>query len=212
MPSPVEISNIALANLGAENLVSSIDPPDGSVEAGYCATFFPIARTVALEAGKPAFALRRAALARVANPSPQWLFAYARPADCLKPVRVLQPANFASLFAEETIPPTTVVPDAGTARFQLEGDVILTDEPDATLVYVFDQVDTTKWSPMFADAVAALMSGYLAGPLIKGREGASLGTQWRQQGYALAAAATASVANAADEPAEHIPAAIRARA
>ena len=34
MASPVEISNMALANLGAENLVSSIDPPDeGSAAA-----------------------------------------------------------------------------------------------------------------------------------------------------------------------------------
>lgn len=216
MPSPVELSNIALSNIGADNLVSAIDPPDGSVEAGYCATFYPIARTVALEAAKPAFAKTRATLAQVTNVSTQWLYAYALPSDCIKPLRVLQETQLASLLIrdDDGLPflSNMLLEEAGSTHFEVEGAVLRTNEPDAVLVYIFDQSDTTKWTPMFADAVAALLSGYLAGPIIKGREGANIGVEWKQQGFRMLAAAAASVANHSDEPAEHIPDHIRARA
>lgn len=207
MASPVEISNMALANLGAENLVSSIDPPDGSVEAGYCATFYPLARTVALEAAKPAFAITRTTLAQTTNPTTRWAYAYARPSDCLKPLRIPPPTS--ALFNEDETPVQGL--DLETAPFELEGQLILTDQADAVLVYVFDQDDTTRWTPLFTDAVAATLAGYLAGPLIKGREGAGLGQQWRQQGYQLGAAAAASIANATDEPARFTTPALLAR-
>lgn len=212
MPSPTDISNIALANLGAENLVSSIDPPDGSVEAGYCATFYPIARTVLLEASKPAFAVRSAPLASVTNTSTAWEYAYARPSDALKLLRIVPTVTGAARTVDESLSLPAGAQDLDTAPYAVQGAVIYTNEPDAVLVYVWDQVDTTTWTPLFADAVAAMMSGYLAGPLIKGRDGASIGQQWRQQAYRLAAAAAASVANNADEPAQpYVPAAIRAR-
>ena len=212
MPSPTDISNIALANIGAENLVSSIDPPDGSVEAGYCATFYPIARTVLLEASKPAFAVRSASLASVTNTSTAWDYAYARPSDALKLLRIVPTATGALLTVEASLSLPAGALDLDTAPYAVQGDVIFTNEPDAVLVYVWDQVDTTKWTPLFADAVAAMVSGYLAGPLIKGRDGASIGQQWRQQAYRLAAAAAASVANNADEPAQpYVPSSIRAR-
>lgn len=215
MPSPVEIANIALSNIGAENLVSSIDPPDGSVEAGYCATFYPIARGVMLEAAKPAFAKKRATLAGVTNTS-AWAYAYAKPSDCLKPLRLLPAETLALIFSDDDTELalldrlTTVESDS--ARYEIEGEKILCDIEDATLIYVFDQTDTTKWTPLFGDAVAAMVASYLCGPLIKGREGAALGQQWRTQAYRLGAAAAASVANSTNERAEHIPDFIRARA
>jgi hypothetical protein len=217
MPSPVEICNIALSNLGADNLVSAIDPPDGSVEAGYCATFYPIARTLCLEAAKPAFAKTRATLAAVANQSDEWLYAYAKPSDCIKPLRILQKTQLAALLVRDdqnNLPIFSNLPleEAGTVHFETEGGVIRTNEPDAVLIYIRDETDTTKWTPMFADAVAALLTGYLAGPIIKGSEGARVGTDWKQQGYRMASAAAASAANHADEPAEHVPNHIRVRA
>ncbi len=215
MPSPVEIANISLSNIGAENLVSSIDPPDGSVESGYCATFYPIARTVLLEACKPAFAKKRVTLASVANTS-AWAYAYTRPSDCLKPLRLLPAETLASLFADDDTEAALLarlsVPESDSAHYEVEGDLILCDVEDATLVYVYDQGDTTKWSPLFSDAVAAMLSSYLAGPLVKGKDGAALGQQWRTQAYRLGAAAAAAIANSTNEPAQHIPDSIRARA
>ncbi len=49
MASPVDISNLALSHIGAEALVSAIDPPDGSREAGLCAQFWPLVRTEVLD-------------------------------------------------------------------------------------------------------------------------------------------------------------------
>ena len=216
MPSPVEIANIALSNIGADNLVSSIDPPDGSVEAGYCATFYPIARTNALEAARPNFAKKRATLAAVTHVSTQWEYAYALPADCLKPLRVLQQTQLASLLIrdDDGLPflSNMLLEEAGSVHFEVERGVLRTNEPDAVLIYVFDQTDTTTWTPMFSDGVAALLTGYISGPIIKGKDGAQIGTNWKEQGYRMLAAAAASAANASSEPAEHIPDHIRARA
>ena len=39
MASDVDICNMALSHLGARAQISAIVPPDGSVEAGYCARF-----------------------------------------------------------------------------------------------------------------------------------------------------------------------------
>ena len=215
MASPVEICKVALANLGAENLVSSIDPPDGSVEAGYCATFYPLARSRMLEATKPSFAQRRQALTlNATNASTVWAYSYAWPSDCLKPLRVLESSG-ASLFLE----PGYAGPlspaqghERGTANFELEGRTLYCDEPDAVLVYVFDEVDTTRWTPLFTEAVEALLSSYLAGPLIKGQEGGRLGVAWRQTAYQLGFTAAASSANSSGETADYIPESVRARA
>lgn len=214
MTSPVDIANAAIANVGGANLVSSIDPPDGSVEAGHCATFYPRARTRMLEAVKPSFAQRRARLALSStNDSEVWAYAYVRPSDCLKPLRVLDGVTASLIDSTGFISAVTPVlgDERDSAPFQLEGEVIYSNEPDAVLVYVFDQVDTTRWTPLFVECVEALLASYLAGVLIKGREGANIGMAWRQSAYQLAASAATSLANSASESAEHVPAPLRAR-
>lgn len=215
MASPVDIANAALANIGATNLVSSIDPPDGSVEAGYCATFYPLARARMLEAVKPAFAVKRASPAlNATNGSAVWAYSYALPSDCLKPVRVL--ASTAAQLFDDSGTITTATPplgqELGSADFQVERQTLYTNEPDAVLLYVFDEADTTRWTPLFTESVEARLSSFLAGPLIKGREGADIGMSWRQTAFQLASAAAASLANATNELAEHVPASLRARA
>ena len=65
MASEVDVCNMALAHIGAESQVASIAPPDGSVEAGYCARFYPTARRVALESEAWTFAKKRETLAAV---------------------------------------------------------------------------------------------------------------------------------------------------
>lgn len=209
MPSAVEICNIALSHIGAESLVASIDPPDGSAEAGYCATFYPIARRMATEVVAPSWAKTRVALAEVTNTSTVWAYAYAKPADCIKPLRVLDPWD-AVMFADDP----TVVADSterGSADFEVEGDVIRTNEPDAVLIYLRDVTDTSKFSPMFTTGLGMLLAGYLAGPIIKGRDGMQVGNSWTQAGMDSLARAGASDANASSERAEFIPSSIRSR-
>src|ERR1039458_7940047 len=89
MASVVDICNAALSHIGDSANVTSIDPPDGSSQAGYCATFYPIALSAILEMASWGFATVRSALAPATNPSNTWRFAYAYPAELVKLISIL---------------------------------------------------------------------------------------------------------------------------
>lgn len=202
MASPVQVCNMALSHIGSEARVSSISPPDGSVEAGHCATFYDVARTELLEPGNWAFALRRAALAQVVNPSTVWAYAYAKPADCERALRVLRPSIAVTVFTQDRfVEPHT--DDRDSAPFDLEGEVLLTNEPDAVLLYIQDVTDSTKFPASFTSALSYLLAAYLAGPVVKGNEGAKLGDSMRQRAMSIADLAATASANASS--AESLP-------
>lgn len=202
MASVVQICNMALSHIGSEARVSSINPPDGSVEAGHCATFYDLARTELLEPGNWAFALKRAALAEVTNPSAAWAYAYAKPSNCLRALRILRPSIAAAVLTRNlALEPHT--DDRGGATFDVEGDVILTNEPDAVLLYVQDVTDSTKFPASFTSALSYLLASYLAGPIIKGNEGVRVGDAMRQRAMTLADIAATASANASS--AESLP-------
>lgn len=223
MTSAVDVSNMALAHIGAESQVASIDPPDGSAEAGYCARFYPIARRIAIEAHAWTFAKARATLAEVANPSTVWQYAYALPSDLIDPLRVLNLATVESVLLSldsfSLVTETSAywgmifsLTEQSSANFEIEGDVLLTNEPEAVLIYTRDQTNVNKWSPMFTSAVAQLLAGYLAGPIIKGAEGMRIGQAWTQSGLNMLGKAASSDANGTSERAEFTPQSIQARA
>lgn len=218
MPSVVQICNMALTHIGAEALVASIDPPDGSVEAGYCATFYSVARQEALELGTFKWGVTRVALALAStNPSTTWAYAYARPSNCLDPLRVL-PTSLLEVDAwpadrrPELVPTNAAYSERAGAEFEIEGDLILTNEPDAVLVYKVDVTDTTKFSASFASALSMLLASYIASPIIKGEQGARVGLTWRQAAVSAISSASAMDANASQETSEFIPSSVRARA
>jgi hypothetical protein len=193
---------MALSHIGSEARVSSISPPDGSVEAGHCATFYDLARTELLEPGNWAFSLKRASLAEVTNPSAAWAYAYVKPSNCLRALRILRPSITITVFTQDL----AVVPhadDHGTAPFDVEGDVIFTNAPDAVLVYVQDVTDSTKFPASFTSALSYLLASYLAGPIIKGNEGVRVGDAMRQRALALADVSATASANASS--AESLP-------
>lgn len=200
MASVADICNIGLSHIGAEAFVTSIDPPDGTAEAGYCETFYPIARRELLEAAPWSFAMRRVALAPIANPSTAWAYAYAVPSDMLSAARVLSAADIAAGYGE-----------GGSAPFEIEGDTLLTNEPDAVLKYKRDITDAAKFPPLFVSSLGMLLASYLAGPVIKGSDGASIGRGWRQMAEQQAARAAAEDANSSSEGTGFLPASIKAR-
>jgi hypothetical protein len=193
---------MALSHIGSEARVSSISPPDGSVEAGHCAMFYDLARTELLEPGNWAFSLKRATLAEVTNPSGAWAYAYAKPSNCLRALRILRPSIAAAVLTRNlAFEPHT--DDRGGAAFDVEGDVILTNEPDAVLLYVQDVTDSTKFPASFTSALSYLLASYLAGPIIKGNEGVRVGDAMRQRALALAEVSATASANASS--AESLP-------
>ncbi|HEX7386245.1 MAG TPA: hypothetical protein VF285_03080 [Castellaniella sp.] len=186
MASEVDISNLALARLGDEATVSSINPAEGSAQAGHCARFYPMARDVLLEGHSWRFATRRAILAQLpVNAWSSWAYAYAAPNGTLRALAVL-PAG----ADEKTV----------SQEFSVESDesgnpVIYTNQPAATLLYVARVTDTTKFSPLFVDALAWLLASYLAGPIFKGDVGAKIAQNCFAAHRAVLSAATVSDAN-----------------
>lgn len=224
MASDVDICNIALGHVGADAVVESIDPSDGSAEAGHCARLYPMARRELLEFHTWSFAKTRVELAPVANSSQSWGFAFELPSDCVSAVRVLTPDLIPEATSFQYFAPYPPNEQLGTfterfgADYDVEGGVLRTNQPRAVLVYTRDITDATKFPPSFVAALAMLLASYLAGPIIKGNEGANANARLRQQCFGtdghsgMAGRAAANDANSSAESAQYLPAAISVRA
>lgn len=215
MASVPDICNIALSAVGADAAVTSISPPDGSSEAGHCARFYPLARKMMIEMGPCLFALTRAELALLTNDSQVWSYAYALPADCIKPLRVLRALDFpytnASIYEIDKVLTSFEPNEQGGAEYQIEGQVLYTHEPEAVLIYRRDVTDTTKFTPTTVMGLGTLLASFLAGPIVKGMDGVRLGRALREDAQALLAQAAVLDANSSTERHEPMPSSIRAR-
>jgi hypothetical protein len=216
--SDVAICNLALSHIGADANISAINPPDGSVEAGHCARYYPIARQELLEMQPWTFAKTRQALAVLStNPSSVWTYAYQQPSDVISSLRILTVSTldaygffpFGGLLRADEV---ALFTERGTADYESEDGVILTHEPDAVLLYTRDVVDTSKYTPGFTVALSFLLASYLAGPIIKGAEGTGAALKMRQIAERKAAQAQVADANSSAEPSSHVPEHIRRRA
>jgi hypothetical protein len=188
MSSEVDISNTALSHIGDEAIVASINPPDGSVQAGHCARWYPIARDELLEMHNWRFALRRGGLAlSPLVPPVGWAYAYQVPADCVQPIAVLMPTALPDLYSTQINVITPTGSDTTNAQdFTVEsssGDgtaVLYTNVDQATLLYKVAITDAAKFTPLFRAALARLLASYLAGPVIKGTTGMQVSKAHRQ--------------------------------
>lgn len=201
MASEVDICNLALARLGDNATVASIDPPEGSAQAEHCARFYAVARDSLLEMFPWKFATRRVLLAKLTVPSWDWSFAYAQPATALRLLSVL---------------PMDAKSDDDTQPYEAESDasganIILTNQEDACLRFVARVTDTTKFSPLFVDALAWLLASYLAGPVLKGDAGAAMSKACLQSFLLAFSNAKVSDANQRKVRPEHTPAWIAGR-
>ncbi len=164
MASIVDICNLALAHLGNKASVVAISPVDGSVEADYCARFYPIARDEIIELGDWAFARTRAVLAPLAtNPSAVWQYAYALPSDCIVPRRLVTGETYQ--YEDDSV------------NFEVEGTTLLTSLENATLIYTRPVEDPTKFSAGFVTALSYKLAAYLAGPVLRGETAAAAASQ-----------------------------------
>jgi hypothetical protein len=190
----VGICNLALGHLGDTATVAAIDPPDQSVQAQLCARFYPQARNTLLEMAAWNFATRRVSLALYqTNPSTTWLYAYVQPGDMISPLAVIA-ADAADDYSQSFYPPvkfpypqgitmppglSVYVPQTYSQERSADGktELILTNVENAVLRYTSYSTDTTQYSFLFTMALSYLLASMLAGPLIKGTEGATMGQQ-----------------------------------
>lgn len=162
MPSVVDICNLALARIGDEATVTSIDPAEGSSQAEHCARFYPIARDTLLELHDWRFATKRVLLALSSGSDLfEWGYAYTLPSNHIRILKVLPETASAQNDSEDF----DQMVDADDVA------VILTNCEEASLIYTTRVTDTTKFSPLFIDALGWLLASYLAGPVIKGDAG-----------------------------------------
>jgi hypothetical protein len=201
MSNAVDLCNLALAHLGDEAEVVAIDPPDGTVQAAHCARYYPLARDALLEMAPWTFAVKRVPLAELeTNPaSDDWAYAYSLPSTCIRPLSALVPGAPERLLSnsDTDIGSFPYLVEAGT-----DGDLVLfTNIETAVLRYIDGITDTSKFTPGFSIALSRLLASYLAGPVLKGKEGrAEAGNQLKlftvEFGKAAAANANSGRRNA----------------
>lgn len=190
MASEVDICNLALGYLGDDATVASIDPPEGSAQAEHCSRFYPIARDMMLQAHTWSFSMRRVTGALLTSESSVWEYAYALPGDCLRVLAVIPPdatddITYLPLDSQQ-LPIGWYVPGAGaytSQPFTIElnssgAQMIYTNLENAIIRYQARVTDTTRFSPMLVNAIAAQLASMIAGPLIKGKEGTTASLQW----------------------------------
>lgn len=216
MSSDVDVCNLALANIAAEGRVASIVPPDRTVEAGQCATFFPIARRVMLVMSSFSFAKKRSTMALLPNDSTEWTYKYQTPSDCINTLKILTPSlqlPVTPVTFQTVYPPPSVIdyPERAVAYYDSESGAVYTNQALAVLVYTFDQTDIGTYPPDAVMALAALLSSYLCGPLIKGKTGAQLAMEWGKTAKTWIMAAAANDANNSKDVSTFTPGPIAAR-
>lgn len=177
MATVVDICNLALARLGDRATVSSIDPPEGSAQADHCARFYPLARDVALEETAWTFATSREKLTETDHLAAGWSYSYFVPNDCIhvqhltdegyvvKPHGAIYDPEGNGQWIEGQDYPFEIETDANGR------EVIVTNLPDAYVVFTTRACDPSRWSSRFIDALVFLLASYLAGPVLKGRTG-----------------------------------------
>lgn len=157
MASVVSICNLALSNIGKDNIQALTD---AGAEARACSQFYEHTRDVLLQGYPWRFAGATVSLAEVTNDRVgKWAYAYARPNDCMK-VRWVRPA-----YSEDEPAPSEQ--EEMSIPYEIEGETIYCNLSPAFLRYTSRLTDPTKFSPLFVDALSWHMAVRLAMPLTR---------------------------------------------
>lgn len=150
--SPVTVSNMALTRLGGSTIASLTE---GSKESILCNTFFEASRDAVLREHLWGFARKRKTLAEVDSSLPDngWSYIYAYPSDCLAARHIYTP-----IPDGDAIPYERCIDSSGT-------QLILTDQPEAVLVYTARVTDLTRCDPIFIEALSWKLAAEVAIPL-----------------------------------------------
>lgn len=190
MASVVDICNFALGHIGDRAMVTSIAPPDGSVQSRHCARLYPQARDELLAIGYGwSFATSRVACTLITDETDEkFSYAYAVPSAALRVLKVLDAvetpgANYAfRVFAD----------DSGNR-------VLYTDVQDARVEIIRSISNTSKFTPLFVSALGLYLGSLLAGPIAKN---VKLANELRSQALRMLNIAAGVDANSSGRPRE----------
>lgn len=181
MASDVDICNLALARLGDGAQVASINPPDQSAQAYYCAQFYPLSLSAVLDEHNWSFTTKTVTLAQTTNPSSLWAYCYEVPSDMIGVIAVFD-ANatgdvgmgnsFSSYYGNP------LMGGGNQQSYSVETDangngVLYSNQMGAALKYSASITNTNALPPSFVQAVSWHLASTLAGVIIKGDVGVS---------------------------------------
>ena len=195
--SKTQIVNLALSRVGVSERVTNIES-DQTLAAEEANLGWDTVLEQVLQAAEWNFATKRVNLADLGSPPDEWTYRYAYPDDCLKGIMIAD--GFQARLPEDAIP-WQVETDA-------DGKVILTDQPNASFIYVGRVTDTSLYPPAFVRALTWALAEYLAMPLTRD---AKLQDLARANYQAALSTAAATDANEGQVPAAPTPRMIQAR-
>lgn len=147
--SETSIANLAFSHIGQVR-VENISEPDPT--ARWALEFFPHARDYVTELHLWRYCKRTVALTPLVNDRPaDFAYAYQRPSDCLSFKLVL--------------PSRGGFDPRNPIRFDPEGDVIYTNEPEARGIYARQVTDVTRFPPSIDSAISWYLAHLLVQPL-----------------------------------------------
>lgn len=183
MTSIVSICNMALSNLGKDN-ISALG--DAGAEARVCRQFYDQRLDTILQAYPWRFAGKTEALAQIANSEAgKWLYAYQRPNDCLK-VRWIRPQ-----YAVDD-PCVQTVQEEISNPYDIEGETVFCNLSPAFLRYTRRITDPTKLPPLFVETLVWHLTVSFAMPLTRSPKERADAYQLAQQTLGAAQAADAN--------------------
>ncbi|WP_088183970.1 hypothetical protein [Sphingobium sp. Z007] len=165
--SILDICNEALGELPAET-ISDLDD-ETKQSARHCKRLYRGVISDLLEAYDWGFGKVRSAMAVITNTrAGEWAFAYALPSGIGTPLRIL-PAGTASPTGNMIGYTRTVgIADqlAALIEYQIAGQVLYTNLPEAILEYVPDEVQVTSFTSSFSRLVVLELASRLVMPIL----------------------------------------------
>jgi hypothetical protein len=148
-----DICNIALGGIGAKQITSTQfdDTDTTNVQAIQCQLHYAQTRDALIRSHWWRFAKARAALVATTTPAFEWAYAFTLPTDFLLEKSVYEDNNS---IKENTI-----------YSYELEGNLLLTDESSCNLRYIKQVTAVTSFEPLFIEALVLQLELKLCMPL-----------------------------------------------
>lgn len=154
MASQIDIYNMALGHIGISETVGSLE--ERSKARITCSQFWAISRDTVLADFDWPFATKYETLALLNVTTDPWQYTYQYPVDCLRALYIAVPG------IEQ--PPERLRPTFETA-YGVDGQVILSDYPEAVLAYVTRVENVERFPPMAAMALSYNLAMHIAMPM-----------------------------------------------
>lgn len=144
----LQICNEALLFTGTSAFINDLD--ENTAEAKACKVVYEKTRDALLEKFPWRFTTKRAVLAPLAETRTGWEYVYALPVDCLAPRRIWNGVQVSQDADEIPFDVETFSNGAGV----VSGLCLVTNQPQAELIYTAANPNPALYSPLFVEALA----------------------------------------------------------